>query len=275
MNRGKLKIILFTTVVLTLGISIYISKNMLSLNTYEIKSEKIENQVKIVQLTDLHNSTFGENNKKLIEKIKLENPDIITMTGDIINSDTENFDVLLNLVEKLHKIAPIYFSLGNHEYENRYLNEIIKEVEHAGAIVLEENYKDIVVNGNNIRIGGVYHYIIPNMYKTPSMYKFLQEFADTDNFTLLLAHVPDSYVLWGGHTVLYPDIILSGHYHGGLIRIPFIGGIFAPEQGFFPKYDAGKYEIEQVKIIISKGLGTSSKIPRINNIPEISVIILK
>jgi len=277
MNRKNIKIIMLIMIIIVgvISISIYASKNKLSVATYNVESQKISNQVKIVQLTDLHDLTFGENNQKLIEKIKIEKPDIITMTGDMINSDTEEFNRLVNLIKDLNKVAPVYFSLGNHEIENKYIDKITSYVEDVGAIVLEEDYKDIVVNNNNIRIAGVYDYIIPNMKKTSPTYKFSQTFDDTDNFKLLLSHIPDSYVLWGGYEVIKPDLVLSGHYHGGLIRLPFIGGLFAPEQGFFPKYDAGKYDIDGNKIIISRGLGTSSKVPRINNIPEISVIVLK
>lgn len=275
MNRNKLIIIIFIILVIALGSSIYVSQNMLSLEVYEIESEKIDKEVRIIQLTDLHNRKFGENNEKLIKKVKSQNPDIITMTGDMINSDTDNFDKLIYLIEELNKVAPIYFSLGNHEIDNKYKDEIIKEVENSGAIVLEESYKDISVNNNNLRIGGVYDYIIPNMDKTKSTYKLSQEFDDTNSLKLLLYHRPDSYVLWGGFEVINPDLVISGHYHGGLIRIPFIGGLFAPEQGYFPKYDAGKYDINGNDVIISRGLGTASKVPRINNIPEVSLIILK
>ncbi len=275
MNRNKLIIIIFIILVIALGSSIYVSQNMLSLEVYEIESEKIDKEVRIIQLTDLHNRKFGENNEKLIKKVKSQNPDIITMTGDMINYDTDNFDKLIYLIEELNKVAPIYFSLGNHEIDNKYKDEIIKEVENSGAIVLEESYKDISVNNNNLRIGGVYDYIIPNMDKTKSTYKFSQEFDDTNSFKLLLSHIPDSYVLWGGFEMINPDLVLSGHYHGGLIRLPFIGGLFAPEQGYFPKYDAGKYDIYGNDVIISRGLGTGSKVPRINNIPEVSLIILK
>lgn len=248
---------------------------MLTLEKHEIESEKIENPIKIIQLTDLHDSVFGANNRKLIKKIKSQNPDIISMTGDMTNSDTENFSSLIYLIEELNKIAPIYFSLGNHELENKYKDEIINKVKDAGAIVLDGSCKDIIINNNKLRIGGVYDYIIPNMDKIKSTYTFSQEFDNTNNFKLLLSHIPDSYVLWDGFKVINPDLVLSGHYHGGLIRIPFKGGIFAPEQGYFPKYDAGKYNIDGNDIVISRGLGTASKLPRINNIPEVSLIILK
>ena len=239
---------------------------MIEVVTYEIESEKIKNEIKIIQLTDLHESIFGENNQKLIEIVKLQSPDIITITGDMINSDTEDIQMILYLIKELNKVAPIYFSLGNHELQNKYKDEIIREVENAGAIVLEETYKDINVNGNNLRIGGVYDYVISNMDKSKSTYKFSQELDDSNDFKLLLSHIPDSYVLWTGFEMIKPDLVLSGHYHGGL---------FAPEQGYFPKYDAGKYDIDGNDVIISRGLGTSSKVPRINNIPEVSLIILK
>lgn len=273
MKRKKIILTLLVLLILYIFIDINISQNILVIRRYEVQSEKIEDEVKIVQLTDLHCKTFGENNKKLIKKIKELNPDIITITGDMINSDTSNFDELILLIKELKNICQVYFSLGNHEHENKNTNDIIKNIESSGAVVLESNYKDIIVNGNHIRIGGIYEYLVSNM-KKKSSYLFAQEFNNSNNFKVLLSHVPDSYVLWDGFKVINPDLVIGGHYHGGLIRIPFIGGVFAPEQGYFPKFDYGKYNINGHDIIISSGLGTSSKIPRINNRPEISVITL-
>lgn len=274
MKRKKIILSILVLIILYIFIDINISQNFLLIRRYEVQSDKIENDVKIVQLTDLHCKTFGENNKNLIKKIKEQNPDIITITGDMINSDTSNFDELILLIKKLKNICQVYFSLGNHEDTNENINDIIKNIESSGAVVLESNYKDIIVNRNNIRIGGIYEYLISNMDKEKLSYSFAKKFNNTNNFKILLSHVPDSYVLWDGFKVINPDLVIAGHYHGGLIRIPFVGGLFAPEQGYFPKFDCGKYNINGHDVIISSGLGTNSIIPRINNRPEISVITL-
>lgn len=274
MKRKKIILSILVLIILYIFIDINISQNFLLIRRYEVQSDKIENDVKIVQLTDLHCKTFGENNKNLIKKIKEQSPDIITITGDMINSDTSNFDELILLIKKLKNICQVYFSLGNHEDTNENINDIIKNIESSGAVVLESNYKDIIVNRNNIRIGGIYEYIISNMDKEKLSYSFAKKFNNTNNFKILLSHVPDSYVLWDGFKVINPDLLIAGHYHGGLIRIPFVGGLFAPEQGYFPKFDCGKYNINGHDVIISSGLGTNSIIPRINNRPEISVITL-
>lgn len=274
MKRKKIILSILVLIILYIFIDINISQNFLLIRRYEVQSDKIENDVKIVQLTDLHCKTFGENNKNLIKKIKEQNPDIITITGDMINSDTSNFDELILLIKKLKNICQVYFSLGNHEDTNENINDIIKNIESSGAVVLESNYKDIIVNRNNIRIGGIYEYLISNMDKEKLSYSFAKKFNNTNNFKILLSHVPDSYVLWDGFKVINPDLLIAGHYHGGLIRIPFVGGLFAPEQGYFPKFDCGKYNINGHDVIISSGLGTNSIIPRINNRPEISVITL-
>lgn len=274
MKRKKIILSILVLIILYIFIDINISQNFLLIRRYEVQSDKIENDVKIVQLTDLHCKTFGENNKNLIKKIKEQNPDIITITGDMINSDTSNFDELILLIKKLKNICQVYFSLGNHEDTNENINDIIKNIESSGAVVLESNYKDIIVNINNIRIGGIYEYLISNMDKEKLSYSFAKKFNNTNNFKILLSHVPDSYVLWDGFKVINPDLLIAGHYHGGLIRIPFVGGLFAPEQGYFPKFDCGKYNINGHDVIISSGLGTNSIIPRINNRPEISVITL-
>ncbi|MFQ7522832.1 MAG: metallophosphoesterase [Terrisporobacter sp.] len=274
MKRKKIILSILVLIILYIFIDINISQNFLLIRRYEVQSDKIENDIKIVQLTDLHCKTFGENNKNLIKKIKEQNPDIITITGDMINSDTSNFDELILLIKKLKNICQVYFSLGNHEDTNENINDIIKNIESSGAVVLESNYKDIIVNRNNIRIGGIYEYLISNMDKEKLSYSFAKKFNNTNNFKILLSHVPDSYVLWDGFKVINPDLVIAGHYHGGLIRIPFVGGLFAPEQGYFPKFDCGKYNINGHDVIISSGLGTNSIIPRINNRPEISVITL-
>ena len=274
MKRKKIILSILVLIILYIFIDINISQNFLLIRRYEVQSDKIENDVKIVQLTDLHCKTFGENNKNLIKKIKEQSPDIITITGDMINSDTSNFDELILLIKKLKNICQVYFSLGNHEDTNENINDIIKNIESSGAVVLESNYKDIIVNRNNIRIGGIYEYLISNMDKEKLSYSFAKKFNNTNNFKILLSHVPDSYVLWDGFKVINPDLLIAGHYHGGLIRIPFVGGLFAPEQGYFPKFDCGKYNINGHDVIISSGLGTNFIIPRINNRPEISVITL-
>lgn len=274
MKRKKIILSILVLIILYIFIDINISQNFLLIRRYEVESDKIENDVKIVQLTDLHCKTFGENNKNLIKKIKEQNPDIITITGDMINSDTSNFDELILLIKELNNICQVYFSLGNHEYANKNISDLIKNIESSGAVVLESNYKDIIVNRNNIRIGGIYEYLISNMDKEKLSYSFAKKFNNTNNFKILLSHVPDSYVLWDGFKVINPDLLIAGHYHGGLIRIPFVGGLFAPEQGYFPKFDCGKYNINGHDVIISSGLGTNSIIPRINNRPEISVITL-
>ena len=142
------------------------SKHSLSYSSYQIPSDKIDTPIRILQLTDLHNSEFGEDNQELIDRIASQSPDLILLTGDLLNSGEPVTEIATNLISSLCEIAPVYLSLGNHEieYQDNFGTDVTQLYQAAGAIVLEHQYRDITVKGQSLRIGGIYGYCLPDKY---------------------------------------------------------------------------------------------------------------
>lgn len=244
-------------------ISIIISVCGLVTTNYSLTSQKLNNNLNVIILTDLHTASFGKNNERLIEKIRREAPDLILTVGDMVNYETEDFSCLSLLYRQLSQIAPTYSSLGNHEFSNPHLEEI-KELLRANSFFLDNEYIETEIKGTRLRIGGLMGYL-PDDEKLNS---FLKDFESTDRFKLLLMHCPEYYI-WGVNN-FSSDLTVCGHTHGGQVILPFTGGIYAPEQGFFPYFDYGVYEEKGTTLLISRGLGSSNQpAPRFNNIPEI------
>lgn len=421
-KKSRKKKILLMLVIFIIGLAIityyeiYRSRNILEVSKYEITSSNISHPFRVVQLSDIHDASFGKNNERLIDAVKQEKPDLILITGDLVNSkkayerhkvyeaavyESEVVATLnssMNLVYGLLKIAPVYISYGNQDFEvEKLLGVDFKELFNTiGAVFLEpeslrvekektnissgytmlqehtdilemlreysdedinlrdlrikelysvsgedgkelkENsvesnkntesssesdmnieidvstsgYIDLEVNGQQIRLGGIYGYCLPEKYAQENGWEdeseYLKEFQNTDRYTILMCHYPLS---WRNNVSLYDwniDTVFSGHLHGGQIIIPGIGGVYAPDMGWFPgklsglyTTDASKYKevIDRLKnynseildssyyekereykpstLVLSRGLGNTEMIPRINNQPEIVVVDFK
>lgn len=270
--------------VVLLGILLYRSKYCLTNAAYTIQSDRLEEPIRLVQLTDLHNSTFGRENQRLVQLVAEQSPDLILITGDLVNSGVQNAEIATRLISNLCDIAPVYVSLGNHEieYQKKYNVDLTAAYEKAGATVLEKSYEDITVNGQSLRIGGIYGYCLPEEYlksgeANPEECAFLSEFQDTKAYKLLLCHMP---VCWIGGTSLGAwdvDCVLTGHLHGGQIILPGIGGLYAPDMGWFPGRLRGLYTSEdgRTTVVLSAGLGNTEWVPRFHNIPEIVTVDLQ
>lgn len=256
----------------------YISKNTLHDTIYEIPAVKTNHPIRIVQLTDIHNSEFGQDNETLIGKVKEQEPDLVCITGDMLNLDKDNTEIAENLISKLAEDFPVYISLGNHEIKYKYATvpELEERFEQAGASVLEFQYEDITVNGTRVRIGGFYGYGLPgdNEAVRTNESEFLQDFQDTDAYKVLLMHMPLAWYHSGSLNYWNVDLVLAGHTHGGQIRIPFVGGLYAPDLGWFPGRECGLYYSDDGEkvMVLSRGLGSTEQIPRLNNIPEIVTV---
>lgn len=260
---------------------LYISKYGLTTSHYEVTTDKITSPIRIVQLTDLHNSVFGNDNERLISEVSKQSPDIIVLTGDILNSDEENAAIAVDVIEKFTDVASVYVSYGNHEKAHEMLwgTDLKTAFEQAGAHVLDFAYEDIEINGQQLRLGGLYGYCTPAKYletkeANPEECAFLEEFQSTENFSILLTHMPFAWIVNDGISEWNVDCVFTGHDHGGLIRMPVIGGLYAPDQGFFPGKDFGLYysKDKEKVMVLSRGLGKSGRIPRFNNVPEIVVV---
>lgn len=279
--KKVLKIVLAVFIILILAclVSLWISYNWLTVSSFTVSSDKISVPFRMLLISDLHDHCFGNSNEKLVEKIREQSPDLVIVDGDMINGDSENDDVAVELVRSLTEIAPVYYSLGNHEYY--YVeaghDDLQKDLEEAGAIVLNYKSLDIEVNGNSIRLGGLYEYGFETSMQSEEenerAISYLEEYVDTDRYLIMCAHRPESFYCWDYADTWGIDLVLSGHLHGGQVIIPGIGGLYSPLEELFPTYDYGQYKLGNSDMIITRGLGSNPKIlPRFNNPPEIAVV---
>lgn len=270
-------------------ISLFLSKYALRVTEYELKGN-VKGDLRIVILSDLHSSVFGRDNERLVNKVKSCDSDLICLTGDTVNSDDSDFSVAADLTRRLSEIAPVYVSLGNQEtsLSPELLDRFISVMTDAGAVVLEKEYRDLTINGTDVRIGGTSGYALALKFwqdtynkkvidsfedESFSEQRFMLGFQNTDSYKILLLHRPEAATLFWADDGWYDvDLVLSGHTHGGQARFPFIGGLYAPEEGLFPKCEYGYFRKNDCDIIISAGLGGGKDMPRFNNIPEIVVI---
>ena len=239
--------------------------------------------IRVVHLTDLHNAQFGKDNAKLIDKAAAQNPDLIIMSGDMLNEDDPNTEIVTALISDLSLIAPVYFGYGNHEkhWEKIHGKDLRPLLEQAGATVVDNDYIDLEFKNTDFRIGGyMAYYPVPHMSTHDKAQEalelaFAEDFENTDRLKILINHIPTGWVDWN-YVDKYPvDIVFSGHYHGGAIRIPILDqGLYAPYVGLFPHFTKGVYSGKEATCILSAGLGIEHHIPRFYNPPEIMVVDL-
>lgn len=257
------------------------SERTLIVTHYEVTAP-LRQAMRLVQLSDLHNHEFGEENGSLVARVRELEPDLILLTGDMLNGDEEDTAVMLRLVRDLRELAPVYCCLGNHElqWQRNFGGDLSAMLEEAGAVVLEGEYLDVEYLGNRLRIGGYANY-----YRAPVMttsdpeerrrdLQFADDFEDTDRYKILLNHIPTVWLDWQYRHEYPVDLVFCGHYHGGLVRLPLIGGLYAPNIGFFPRYTKGLFPGIKAKVVLSAGLSFSGRGARINNPGEIVCVDL-
>ena len=265
---------LFCISIVFLGWNIYQNQHI-QINEITIKSELLPDAFqgyKIVQVSDLHNAEFGEKNEKLLLAIKEQNPDIIVVTGDIVDSRSTNVEIARDFVNNASEIAPVYYVTGNHESRVPVEDEIDNVELNDNVFVLHNESVFLEQGDSVIQIIGVDD---PDYRaakdSTKYMTKQLEKYRDNGEFKILLSHRPELFELYVENNM---NIVFSGHAHGGQVRLPVIGGIIAPHQGLFPEYDAGVFNEDGTNMIVSRGLGDSIIPLRINNQPELVVVTL-
>lgn len=280
-KRNKKRVILIVTVVLFVGLCGWTiwGNTALEINEYTIMSDKIPEAFtgfRIAQVSDLHNAEFGEGNEKLIELLSLSRPDMIVITGDLIDSRHTDIEIALEFARQAIKLAPVYYVSGNHEARVREYEDLKMGLAEAGVIVLEDQKVQITREGESISILGIDDPSFQEDYLfgdaasvTSSALSELQN--ESDGYTVLLVHRPELFETYVDAGV---DLVFSGHAHGGQFRLPFIGGLVTPNQGFFPKYDAGLFSEGSTTMIVSRGVGNSIIPIRFNNRPEIILVTL-
>lgn len=249
-------------------------------NRYTIKSSKLPEAFsgyRIAHISDLHNVEMGKNNAELLAMLREAAPDLIAITGDLIDSRSTDIDLALQFAGDAMQIAPCYYVTGNHEARISEYAELRSGLEAAGVVVLENARMEIEREGESIALIGVADPSFQTDYlfgdAQTVMEQHLQQLAgEEDEFTVLLSHRPELFEIYAES---HMDLVLSGHAHGGQFRMPFIGGLVAPNQGFFPEYDAGLYTKNGTNMLVSRGIGNSIIPIRLNNRPEVIVIELE
>lgn len=277
----KNKVLLFTLVVIiALGGFFYWENNSITTSEIMFKNENIPQSFKgykILQISDLHNKEFGNKQDKILEKIEKINPDIIVVTGDLIDANKTNVDVAMELIDKAIHIAPIYFVSGNHEAWSNSYNSLKVKLENKGVVVLENEKTHVSKGKDSIDIIGLSDTSFIDSeklqyagnYETENLLNKLTK--DSNNFKILLSHRPELFDVYSHSNV---DLVFSGHAHGGQFRLPFVGGLIAPDQGLFPKLTEGIHTKNNTSMIVSRGLGNSIIPIRLFNRPELIVVTL-
>ena len=282
MTKIKIKsLVLFVLAALLLGLVIWTvwGNTALEQNTYTIKSGKLSKAFdgyRIAHISDLHNTEIGQDNHTLISLLREAKPDLIAVTGDLVDSRHTDMEIALRFMEEAVTIAPCYYVTGNHEERITAYEELKAGLTERGVTVLEDARTVIERSGETITLIGVND---PSFEPDPLLSdevltdtKLKELLCEEDRFTVLLSHRPELFEVYAEHDV---DVVLTGHAHGGQFRLPFVGGLIAPHQGLFPKYDAGLYTDENTHMLVSRGIGNSLMPFRFNNRPEILLIELK
>lgn len=263
-------LILILIIIILIPFCLYQNKHLV-ITTYTYESEKLGADLdgyRIVQISDLHNAAFGKENKKLLETIRSCSPDIIIITGDLVDSNHTNVERAVAFVKEAVKIAPVYYVTGNHEYwldpsENE---QMMQGILAAGAYDLDDEAVRIKKGDSSFLLVG----LDDQHLSDETLKNLLQE--QKNELSIVLAHEPQYLQNYANAEA---DLVLTGHAHGGQIRLPFVGGIVAPDQGFLPEYTSGQYNNTDTEMIVSRGLGNSIIPVRLFNYPEVVCVELR
>ena len=290
-NRKKyIKSAIVLLIVIALLLFCSYQNRHLETTYYTYKAEQLGADLegyRIVQISDLHNVKFGKNNQKLVDRIRECEPDMIVLTGDLVDSNHTNVDRAVQFVDEIVKICPVYYVTGNHEYwlEKSEYDELMDGLVSVGVVILDNQVVEISRGDAKFRLvglddrslaDGTLEALLSDESIRNNQAEQKEETADNEDsgekeLTVVLAHEPQYLARYAGTGV---DLVLSGHAHGGQFRLPFVGGIVAPDQGFLPEYTAGEYYMNGTEMIVSRGLGNSVIPVRLFNYPEIVCVEL-
>jgi uncharacterized protein len=279
LGKPTMRRILLLILVLIMGVFVYFfwGNNHIKITEFDYANSKIPvafDGFTIAQISDLHNKLFGKNQKYILAKLKSVAPNIIVITGDVIDRRHYNLDAAAAFVVGASKIAQVYYVTGNHESWLDSFDIAKTQLIESGAIFMDDTEATITVENSSIKILGVSD---PDFLTTSydqgndltKMTRQLAKWSEDECFKLLLTHRPELFDLYTENNM---DLVFAGHTHGGQIRIPFVGGVVAPDQGWFPKYTSGRYIQDDSTMFVSRGLGNSIIPVRISNRPEILVV---
>lgn len=266
----KKKIIIGVILLLLLGMLFYMENNMIEITDYDYVSADIPTAFegyRIVQISDLHNKSFGKNSEHLLSKVEACEPDIIVITGDLVDSNHTDIGCAVEFVQKALKVAPVYYITGNHEkwLDAEQFEGLMDGLKQSGVTVLDDAYVRLTKEGQSFAMIG----LDDSHLRDETIFKIRELISD--EWVLLLTHDPQNLEHYAEADI---DLVLSGHAHGGQIRLPFVGGMIAPDQGIFPTYTAGIHRLGKTRMIISRGLGNSIIPIRLGNRPEVVCVEL-
>ena len=270
-------LIILLVLAITTGAAVFLyagyTRTHYTISFYQETSRKVHRNIRLAVISDLHNREYGEGNATLISDISALKPDLILFLGDMVTKTDGNYEPMLNLVSALSRIAPCYGVLGNHESERIYYREdreLPKRFENAGLKLLRNAQETIRIGRDQVQLiglgGTVYGFDEYGGRAFMDQVRF-----DPSVYCIVMNHIP---VLFEEKLSAYDfDLGIAGHVHGGTVILPHFGGLYSDEEGWLPRYYAGEYVLgDQKKLIISRGMGDSKPIPRINNMPELVII---
>ena len=262
MSKIRRKHVLWGSACLALSVWLIWGNTSLQVDRFTVSDSRIPEAfsgLRIAQVSDLHNAVLGQGNERLLNLLAREGPDIILITGDRVDSRRTDVDVAYSFVREAAKLAPVYYVPGNHEQRLDY-STLRTEIAQAGAIILDNEKCVLARENQTITLLGVQD---PN-FSTPRELKYtLKELVeDETGYTILLSHRPELMDIYSKAGVC---LVFSGHAHGGQIRLPGVGGVLVPDQGFFPQYDSGMHWEQNTCMLVSRGLGDSIFPLRIGN----------
>lgn len=273
----KIRIIIILVVLIVFFVW---QNNSITTTQIEISNSQIPDafdKFNIVQISDLHNKVFRTKQSSLLKSVIEASPDIIVITGDLVDRRKYDLDDAMLFVDGAVRIAPVYFVSGNHEAWSEEYDDISKRLIAAGVVILDDAKVELKRNGEVVELLGLSDpdFLTSTYFegtKYSSLKQHLSDLADESVFQILLSHRPELFDLYVDNNI---DLIFSGHAHGGQFRFPRAGGLIAPDQGLFPKYTSGSYKLEQSTMVVSRGLGNSIIPVRIFNRPEVVIVTLK
>lgn len=253
---------------------VYWQNFTLQVETVELLFESLPPQfdgLRVAELSDLHGRSFGKNNVRLLRTLQKARPDMICICGDLFDEKTD-LTMLEPLLTGLTDIAPVYYVTGNHEWQVKNLREILQKMRAWGVTVLENEGRVLSRGGAEMVVAGVHDPCGPYDMKTPAALVRELRSAQGNDFILMLSHRNDELAMW---SQLGVQLVLSGHCHGGVVRLPFVGGVFGTRRELFPEYDAGVYRQDGTTLFVSRGLGYTNVHFRLFNRPHVPIMILR
>lgn len=271
--KKKKKLLIACGIIIVLLVPFFLwQNNYLTETTYTYDVSGIDpmlNGMKIAQVSDLHNKKFGTGQRKLLQKLENYQPDIILVSGDVVDSNHTNIEVALDFLEGAVKIAPTYYVIGNHEMwlDTNTFAQLKQGMEDLGVYYMDNECLNLSYGETTYNLVGL---DTDNLFG--SKYDQCVEAVDQEKMTILLAHEPQHF---DRYCKMDMDLVFTGHAHGGQVRLPFVGGLVAPDQGLFPEYTEGAHIEGATTMVVSRGLGNSIIPVRIFNFPEIVYVELK